>query len=108
MNRKNNFLLQLLIVLFTVSLSTSVIPAGIINIHGLFGEVKSSTVTEENWEVTEEISSVFEKSDASKGINVYNIWLYFITIIIFLIFASYATRLPRRETIVTLKIRMDD
>ena len=45
--RKYQVLLRLLIFLFTFSISVTVIPCGIINTHGLFGEVRSSMVTED-------------------------------------------------------------
>lgn len=108
MNYKSKLLFRLAIVLFTVSISTAVIPGGLINTYGLFGEVKSSTVTNQNRKNTEEIASNFEKSNTVKGINIYNIWFWLVTIIIFLIFTSYMIRLPRSETIVTLKVRMDN
>ena len=108
MNYKSKILFRLAIILFTVSISTAVIPCGLINAYGLFGEVKSSTVTDQNRKSTEEIASTFEKSNTAKGINIYNIWFWLVTIIIFLILTSYMIRLPRSETIVTLKVRMDN
>ncbi|MDE7447137.1 MAG: hypothetical protein K2N15_15755 [Lachnospiraceae bacterium] len=108
MNHRSKLLFRLAIVLFSVSISTAVIPGGLINTYGLFGEVKSSTVTDQNRKNTEELTSTFEKSNTTKGINIYNIWFWLVTIIIFLIFTSYMIRLPRSETIVTLKVRMDN
>lgn len=97
MNHKSKLLFRLAIVLFTVSISTAVIPSGLINAYGLFGEVKSSTVTEQNRKNTEEITSTFEKSNTVKGINIYNVWFWLVTIIIFLIFTSYMIRLAERD-----------
>lgn len=108
MNSKSKFILRLFIVLFTVSVSATVIPSEIINIYGLFGEVKSSTATRENGKNTEEITSVFEKSGIAKGINIYNEWFEIAIIIIFLIFSLYMVKLPKRDTIVTLKVRMNN
>lgn len=97
MNHKSKLLFRLAIVPFTVSISTAVIPSGLINAYGLFGEVKSSTVTEQNRKNTEEITSTFEKSNTVKGINIYNIWFWLVTILIFLIFTSYMIRLAERD-----------
>lgn len=108
MNNKSKFLLRLFIVLFTVSVSATVLPGEAVNRYGLFGEVKSSTVTRENRKNTEAIASVSEKSGIHKGSNVYNLWFEIAVIIIFLVFASYGVRLPGRDTIVTLKVRMDN
>lgn len=108
MNSKSRFILRLFIMLFTLSISTTVIPSEVINIYGLFGEVKSSTNTGENGKNTEEIRSTFEKDSFTKGINIYNMWFGIAVIIIFLIFTSYVFRLPKRDTVVTLKVRMND
>lgn len=108
MNNKSKFLLRLFIVLFAVSVSATVLPSEVVNRCGLFGEVKSSTVTRENRKNTEVIASVFEKSGMLKGVNVYNLWFAIAVIIIFLVFVSYGVRLPGRDTIVTLKVRMDN
>ena len=97
MNHKSKLLFRLAIVLFTVSISTAVIPSGLINAYGLFGEVKSSTVTNQNRKNTEEIASTFEKSNTAKGINIYNVWFWLVTIIIFLIFTSYMIRPAERD-----------
>ena len=48
MNSKSKFILRLFIIIFTVSISVTVIPSEVFNIYGLFGEIKSSTVTREN------------------------------------------------------------
>ena len=45
--RKDQVLLRLLIFLFAGSISVAVIPCGIVNTPGLFGEVRSQTVTED-------------------------------------------------------------
>lgn len=108
MNSKSKFMLRLFIILFTASVSAAVMPGEAINIYGLFGEVKSQATTRENGKNTEEITSAFEKNGFTKGINIYNVWLGIAVIIIFLIFSLYVFRLPKRETIVTLKVRMNN
>ena len=108
MNSKNKFLFRLFLVLFTVSISAAAIPGEIINVYGLFGEVKASTVTWENKTETEEIAPAFEKSDAVRSTAIYNRWREIAIRIIVLIFCSYAARLPKRHTIVTLKVRMNN
>ncbi len=108
MNSKSKFILRLFIIIFTVSISVTVIPSEVFNIYGLFGEIKSSTVTRENKKNTEEIISILKKSSIIKGINIYNVWFEIAIIIIFLIFSSYVVRLPNQNTIVTLKVRMNN
>lgn len=48
MKEKKQWLIRLFIILFSVSVSVAVLPFGIINAHGLFGEITSSTITNDN------------------------------------------------------------
>jgi hypothetical protein len=108
MKNKKQWLIRLLILLFTVSVSTTAIPCGIINIIGLFGEVKSSTVTEDKETEKANVRWVFVKRQQTKGETIYNIWYEVWVCIICMIFIFYVFRLPREDTIVTLKVRMDN
>lgn len=45
MKDKKQWLIRLFIIRFSVSVV--VLPCGIINIHGLFGEITSSTITDD-------------------------------------------------------------
>jgi hypothetical protein len=108
MKDRKQWLIRLLILLFMVSVSTTVIQCGIINNIGLFGEVKSSAVVED--EETEEVNArqVFVKKQQIKGENIYNIWYEVWVYIVCIILIFYMLRLPRAATTVTLKVRMDD
>lgn len=108
MNKKNRFFLHLFILFFTVSVSVTIIPYGSICTLGLFGEIKSSTVTEDNNLVEEVEKQVDIQSHKCKGINIINIWYELWCSIVCLIFIMYMSKLPRGDTIVTLKVRMDD
>lgn len=106
---KKNLLLRLFIVLFTISVSTAIMPCGIVNIHGLFGELKSSVVTEESRALTEEIEKqTIAKENRNKGINIFNSGMYIVIIILCLIFLLYTKSLPPENTIVTIKVRMNN
>ncbi len=100
--------MRLLIFLFTVSVSVTVLPCGIINSYGLFGEITSSTITDDKDSEISDESRVFEIKNQTKGINIINIWFEIRIFIVCMIFAEYILRLPRGDTIVTLKVRMDD
>jgi hypothetical protein len=108
MKNKKQWLIRLLILLFTVSVSMTVISCGIINTIGLFGEVKSSIVTEDKETEKANVRQVFVKRQQTKGKNIYNIWYEVWVCIICMIFVFYMLRLPREDTIVTLKVRMDN
>ena len=74
MKEKKQWLIRLFIILFFVSISVAVLPCGIINTHGLFGEITSSTITNDDDNSSFQESRVFENRKQIKGINIYNIW----------------------------------
>lgn len=108
MSHKENFILRLFLVLFTVSVSVTVIPSGIVTAYGLLGEAKTSVVTEEGEERTEEVGHLVKKERSVKQNNLFNIWFVLEVLILCLIYAVYGIQLPGRDTIVALKVRMDD
>ena len=109
MIEKRHWLVRLFILLFSVSVSVSVLPSNIINVHGLFGEVNTSVVTEDTEQATEEISvRRTQKAKQTKGINIFNSWFELAERIVCICFGVYCIRLPRGDTIITLKVRMDN
>lgn len=76
--------------------------------YGLFGEVKASMVAEEDRCRAEEDECVVKMVCPVRQANRYHIWLLLKILILCLIYAVYEIRLPGRDTIVTLKVRMDD
>ena len=60
MKEKKQWLIRLFIILFSVSVSVAVLPCGIINTHGLFGEITSSTITNDDDNSSFQESRVFE------------------------------------------------
>lgn len=107
MKINKQWLIRLLILLFSVSVSVTVLPCGVINTCGLFGEVTSSTVIEDNDSVISEECQVYITKKNIKGINIFNLWFEIWIYILFFVFLEYVLRLPRRDTIVTLKVRID-
>lgn len=108
MSHRENFILRLFLVLFTVSVSVTVIPGGIVTAYGLFGEAKTSVVTEEGEERAEEVGHLVKKERSVKQDNLFNIWFVLEALILCLIYTAYGIRLPGKDTIVALKVRMDD
>lgn len=108
MNRKLHFFIRLFILLFTVSVSVTIIPCSSVYTLGLFGEVKSSTVTENNKSLEELKKQVSTKTRKFKRANIINIWYELWCSIICMIFALYIGKLPRGDTIITLKVRMNN
>lgn len=108
MNQKSKLFLRWFILLFTVSVSVTVIPCSGIYALGLFGEVKSSTVAENNNFAEKSEKKFYTVPHKNKGINFINIWYELWCIIIYMVFIMYKDKLPRGDTIVTLKVRMDN
>ena len=108
MKNKSQILLRWFILLFTVSVSVTIIPCSSIHALGLFGEIKSSAVTEYKNLFEEAEKQVYTNPHKSKGINIINIWYELWCSIVYMIFIMYMDTLPRGYTIVTLKIRMDN
>lgn len=57
---KQKLVVRLFIFLFSVSISVTVLPCGIINTHGLFGEITSSVVTDDKDSSTNQEYNLFE------------------------------------------------
>lgn len=109
MNNKQRFLMRLFILLFTVSVSVTVLPCiSSINVIGLFGEIKSTSVINDNKIRGAIEKQVYIRSHKNKGINIINIWYELWCSIICMIFIMYLSRLPRGDTIITLKVRMNN
>ena len=106
MKSKHSLFIHLFILLFTVSVSVTIFPCYDTYTSGLFGEVRSSVVSEDDNFLEELDKQDYVKSN-NKGINIINIWYELWCIIVCMIFILYITRLPRGDTIVTLKVRMD-
>lgn len=100
--------IPLFFLLFTISVSFTIIPCGIVNSYGLFGEVVHSVMTEDKGqEITDIESKNYIKKQKVKGVNIINIWFEILIAMVCMIFWEYIIRLPRGDTIVTLKVRMD-
>ena len=108
MDKRHRFIMRLFILLFTVSVSVTVIPYNSINVIGLFGEIKSSPVINENKIHGAIKKQIYIKSHKNKGINIINIWYELLCSIVCMIFINYLSRLPRGDTIITFKVRMDN
>lgn len=109
MDKRKYWVTRLLFVFFIVSVSTAVLPYGIINVHGLFGELTTYTVIGDQEEEIVNIRSVeHKKNRTAKGINIFNNWFEFLTAVVCISFYANLENLPRGDTIVTLKVRMDD
>lgn len=109
MGKKKYWIIRLFFVLFTMSVSVAVLPCGIINVHGLFGEVITSTVVEDKEQEIANIKSIdHEKVKTAKGANIFNIRFEILIAVVCISFCASLTKFPRGDTIVTLKVRMNN
>ena len=108
MSRKENFLLRLFLIFFTVSVSAAVIPCGIVTAYGLFGEAGTSVVTDEGSVDAEEVSPVVKSVRAARQARLYPVWLVADVLILCRIHPARGMRLSGRDTLVALKVRIND
>ena len=109
MGRKKYWILRLFIVLFTISVSVAILPCGIINVHGLFGEVTAHVIIEDKEQENISIKDIgHKKVQTAKGINILNIWFELLVTVVCIGFCANLMKLPRGDTLVTFKVRMDD
>ena len=71
MKDKKLWLIRLFIILFSISISVAILPCGIINAHGLFGELTSQAVADDEDSSSYQESRVFENRKHIKGTNIY-------------------------------------
>ena len=107
MKNENHWMMRLFILLFSISVSVAIIPCGVVNVYGALGEVYASVTIEAEKE-TQLVKEEVSKARKEKGINVYNIWFIFCVTVLYIAFVEYPIQLPREDTIVSLKVRMDN
>ena len=107
---KNNkqWLLRMILFWFTISASITILPYGIIHTYSLFGEITSSIVIDDNDSGIFDEGHKIESRKQAVGINIYNIWFEIRVYVICIIFVEHMRKLPRRDTAVTLKVRMNN
>lgn len=109
MEKKKYWILRLFVVLFSVSVSIAILPSGIINVHGLFGEVTTSAMVEGKDQEISNLKAIDgEKVQTAKGRNIFNMWFEILITVICIRFCANLVKLPRGDTIVSLKVRMDN
>lgn len=109
MGKKKYWMIQLFFVLFIMFVSVTVFPCGIINVYGLFGEIITSTVDEDKEQEIVNIRFIdHEKVKTAKGVNILNVWFEILIAVVWISFCANLIKLSRGDTIVTLKVRMDN
>lgn len=107
---KNNrqWLLRAIILGFTISVSITALPYGMIHIYSLFGEITSSVVIDDSDSEIFDESRKIENRKRAVGINIYNIWFEIRICVICMIFVEHMRRFPGGDTLVTLTVRMNN
>lgn len=99
-------LMRLFIVFFTVSISATIIPSGIVISQGLFGEVKCVVVTKS--EIEKEQYNLQLKHKVKAIVQAFNMWLLIIITILVLSFKIHSEKAPPHQTLVSIRVRMDN
>lgn len=109
MDKKKYWIIRLFFVLFSMSVSIAILPCGIINVYGLFGEVITSIVVEDKEQEISNLKAIdIEKVQTEKGLNIFNMWFELLITVVCISFCANLVKFPRGDTIVTLKVRMDN
>lgn len=99
----------LLFLLFGILLSLQAVPSAGIVSHGLFGEAEAVSFVQEEKEETAVLSQGIRTiQKAPKGLRIYCSYLLLVILVICLQFTVYQYRLPKVETVITRKVRMDN
>lgn len=109
MNLKKYLVMRWFLMLFTLSVSVAILPCGIANAHGLFGEITASIVVEDReQEIVDIESRQQEKYQKWKGINIINVCFECLIIVTCISFWAKQCKLPPKGTIITQKVRMNN
>jgi len=108
MEKRGQRFFRLIVLLFTLTVSVPLFPCEMVNTYGVFGEVQTSIVVNSFREEVSEIASKHTEHVRVKGTNIFNIWLLVSAGIVCIVFEMCIYRLPRDDTIVAKKVRMDN
>lgn len=107
--KKFNWVLRLFLVLFSVSVSFTILPCEVVYARGLFGEITAIVVVQDvEQETTENRNVQQEKVHKAKGLNIFNPWFERLIAVEIIVFDEQVRKLPREDTIVALSVRMDN
>lgn len=109
MTEKNShYLMRVFLLLFVLSVTVPIIPCSYISNYGLFGELKSSVIVSEDREEISEVSTKINIRKKQKGKIIFNCWLLLLVYIVCVSLLAHSFQLPRADTIVAKKIRMNN
>ncbi len=104
----NHCLMRLFFLVFILSVAVPASPYSFVPGYGLFGELKSLVVINEDKEEISEVSSKITVRRKQKGKNIFNRWLFVSAYIVCLRLLACSIPLPETDTIVAKKVRMNN
>ncbi len=108
MTKKYSYCLMRLFLLFALFVTVPINSYIYIPIYGLFGELKTLVVADEYNEEIAEVSSKVTAHKKQKGKNIFNLWLVILVYIACLRLLAHIILLPKTDTIVAKKVRMNN
>lgn len=106
--KSSHHLMRIFLLLFVLSVTVPIVSCSYIPNCGLFGELKSLVIVSEDKEEISEVSSKINIRKKQKGKNIFNFWLLILVYIVCVCLLANSFHLPRADTIVTKKIRMNN
>ncbi len=106
--KNSHYLMRLFLLLFVLFATVPTISYSCVPSYGLFGELKSLVVVNENKEEISEISSKVTVQRKQKGKNIFNLWLIVLAHIVCLQLLAHSIKSPKADTIIAKKVRMNN
>lgn len=107
MNREKQTIFKLFIALFTIFIFVPASSSTMILSYGLLGEVKSVLVYENVIQIEEQGHKAHQHNiESTKTVQIFDIWLLILAIVLLIKYALYVLRLPIKETLVSMMLRM--
>ncbi len=108
MTKKDRYCLMRLFLLFALFVTVPINSYIYIPSYGLFGELKTLAVADEYKEEIAEVSAKVTVQKKQKGKNIFNLWLLIVVYIACLRLLAHIIKLPKTDTIVAEKVRMNN
>jgi len=110
MNSRKRCFLQLIMLLFTVSIAFTALPGSFISSYNFLVQMTVVSSCEENTQALIQSHPNLEKTaaDILRILSALNPWVWIRITILLLIYLRYPLRLPRYPTIITRKVRLDE
>lgn len=107
MKKNNTIIKKLIVFLFVFYIAVPTALCGVLNLYGYYGEIKSSVILDSE----DKFSDISTTKTVKKKVvsrTIYNSWLILLYTAVMIGISACVYRLPREDTIVYKKVRMNN